>query len=171
MKKVFFFVFSMLLLHDVSAQSLLDVYKKGVVKLTPDTGYAQGNPWDKIFETKHDNYYGSPDNPRNIVMMPNGSLVINYSHRNQYLMFDENGKFVKEFGITNPPKQLQRMHETRTYTTIAGVVNNNIFFGRNNVGNIVCFDFNGKFVKTLNLKYPYNGEMISMTDNKIAMVG
>jgi len=171
MKKLFVFIFFMLLMHDVSAQSLMDVYKKGVVKLTPDTEYAQSNDWDKIFETKHDNYRGLADNPtKNIVMMPNGSVVLNYFHRNYYLMFDENGKFVKEFGITGTTRHLQKLHSTRAYTMISGVINNNLFFGCNNNADIVCFDFKGKYVKTLNPKYP-SREMIPMTDNKIAMVG
>ena len=174
MKRIFVFFFFMLLLHDVSAQSLLDVYKKGVVKLTPDTEYAQGNQWDKIFETKYDNDYKFPDEPKSLVMMPNGSVVLNYAHRTCYLLFDENGKFVKEFGITGiPKKELRKTHPTNFHPKIAGVINDNIFFGRNDWSNIVCFDFNGNYVKTLSSNYRSftSSGRITMGNNKIAMAG
>ena len=177
-KKIFLrdivFVFSMLLIHDVSAQSLLDVYKKGIVKLTPDIGYAQDNPWDKIFETRYDNPYIIQDKPLSIIMMPSGSVVVNIDRRNYYLLFDENGKFVKEFGITDiPKKEFRKVHPTNFHPMITGVINNTLFFGINDWGQMVCFDFNGNYVKTLDLKYranKYRG-MIPMIDNKIAMVG
>jgi len=174
MKKLFVFVFIMLLTHEVSAQSLLDVYKKGVVKLTPDTEYAQDNQWEKIFETKNDNVYGFSDNPRSIIMMPNGSVVVNIDHRKSYLLFDENGKFVKEFGVAGiPKKEFRKAHPDNFHPMIAGVINNNFFFGANDWGQIVCFDFNGNYAKTLNLKYRANKNsgVIPMIDNKIAMVG
>jgi len=173
MKKIFVVVFLMLMLKNISAQALLDVYKKGVVKLTPDIEYAQGNQWDKIFETRRDNVYGTADRPWSIVMMPNGSVVVNINHRKSYLLFDENGKFVKEFEITGiPKKQFRKAHPDNFHPMIAGVINNN-FFGVNDWGNVVCFDFNGNFVKTLDLKYRANKHsiMIPMIGNKIAMVG
>ena len=56
MKKIFVFICVMFLLHGLSAQQLLDVYKKGVVKLTPDTEYAQGNQWEKVTERRLDSF-------------------------------------------------------------------------------------------------------------------
>ena len=143
------------LAHDLSAQSLLDVYKKGVVKLTPDTEYAQGNQWDKVFESYFDKTFG---NRKSIILMPNGSVVVNNPNRNFYSLFDANGKFVKEFGITG------------SSGTIAGVINNNFFTGPDNMGKMVCFDFNGNYVKTLTLDY-MTRQMTPMSNNKIAVVG
>ena len=42
------------IIMSVSAQNLIDIYKKGPVKLIPDTEYAQNNNWNQVFET----YYG-----------------------------------------------------------------------------------------------------------------
>ena len=162
MKKFFVLLCFMFFLHDMSAQSLLDVYKKGVVKLTPDNEYAQGNQWDKVFETYYDATYG---NRKSIILMPNGSVVVNHPNRNFYSQFDVNGKFVKEFGITGSSgKQFQKTN------AIAGVINNNFFTGLDNMGKMVCFDFNGNYVKTLTLDYITKG-MIPMINNKIAVVG
>jgi len=166
MKKIVAFICFMFLLHGVSAQSLLNIYKKGVVKLVPDTEYGQGNQWDKVFETYYDTLYNRPmGNRKSIVMMPNGSIVVNHTYRNFYSLFDANGKFVKEFGITGSSgKQLQKTN------AIEGVINNNFFTGLDNMGKMICFDFSGKYVKTLTLNYMTTG-MIPMTDNKIAVVG
>jgi len=166
MKKYFVFIFIVLLWHEMSAQSLLDIYKKGVVKLTPDAEYAQGNSWDKVFETYYDTLYNRPmGNRKSIVLMPNGSVVVNHAYRNFYSLFDANGKFVKEFGIKNSSgKQIQKIN------AIEGIINNNFFTGLDNMGKMICFDFNGNYVKTLTLNYMTKG-MIPMTDNKIAVVG
>ena len=165
MKKLFVFVISMYLLHDVSAQSLLDVYKKGVVKLTPDTEYAQDNQWEKVFETYYDTIYHAPmGNRKSIVMMPNGSVVVNHKYRDFYSLFDANGKFVKEFSITGMEKKHKETPQ------IVGVINNNFFTELDDMGKMLCFDFNGNYVKTLTLNYQTR-EIIPMTNNKIAVVG
>jgi len=154
------------MLHDVSAQSLLDIYKKGVVKLTPDKEYAQGNQWEKVFETYYDTLYNRPmGNRKSIVMMPNNYVVVNHAYRNYYSLFDANGKFVKEFGIKDSSgKQLKKTQP------IEGIINNNFFTGLDNMGKMVFFDFNGNYVKTLTLDYMTRG-MIPMDNNKIAVVG
>ena len=166
MKKYFILVCVMFLLHNLSAQPLLDIYKKGVVKLVPDTEYAQGNQWEKVFETYYDTLYHRPmGNRKSIIMMPNGSVVVNHAYRNYYSLFDPNGKFVKEFGIKNSAgKQFQKTN------AIEGIINNNFFTGLDNMGKMICFDFNGNYVKTLTLNYMTKG-MIPMNNNKIAVVG
>jgi hypothetical protein len=156
----------MFLLHETSAQSLLEIYKKGTVKLVPDAGYAQGNQWDKVFETYYDTLYNRPmGNRKSIILMPDGSVVVNHAYHNYYSLFDANGKFVKEFGITGSSgKQLQKVNG------IAGIINNNFFTGLDNTGKMICFDFNGKYVKTLTLDY-MTKQMIPLSNNKIAVVG
>jgi len=162
MKNLLLLVCFMFLIHDSYAQSLLDVYKKGPVKLTPDMEYAQGNQWDKVFETYYDAIYG---NRKSIILMPNGSVVVNHPNRNYYSLFDANGKFVKEFGITGSSGN--RFQKTNA---IQGVISNNFFTGLDNMGKMLCFDFNGNYVKTLTLDYMIR-DMIPLNNNKIAVVG
>jgi len=166
MKKIVVLFFFVYMLHAVSAQSLLDIYKKGVVKLTPDTEYAQGNQWEKVFETYYDTLYNRPmGNRKSIIMMPNNYVVVNHAYRNYYSLFDATGKFVKEFGIKD--KSGAQLKKTQP---IEGIINNNFFTGLDNMGKMVCFDFNGNYVKTLTLNYMTRG-MVPMDNNKIAVVG
>ena len=148
------------------AQSLIDIYKKGTVKLVADKEYAQGNDWEKVFATYYDTLYNRPMGDRkSIVLQPDGSVVINHTYRNYYSRFDPKGKFVEEFGIVNSSgKQLNKIN------AIQGVMNNTFFTGLDNMGNMICFDFSGKYVKTLNLNYMARN-MIPLSNNKFALVG
>ena len=57
MKKLMIAIFIAVIGIPVSAQKLLDIYKKGTVKLVPDMEYAQGNNWDIVFKTYYDTLY------------------------------------------------------------------------------------------------------------------
>jgi len=173
MKKFFVLLSCMFLMHGISAQSLLDIYKKGAVKLTPDAEYAQGNNWEKVFETYYDSLFINIPNIRgywigdrkSIVIMPDGSVVVNHANRNFYSLFDAKGKFVKEFGITNSSgKRLQKAQ------AICGVMNNNFYTLPDNMGKAIFANFNGNHVKTLNFDHSVH-DMIPLNNNKIAIVG
>ncbi len=166
MKKFAIVVSLMFSMQYAPAQSLLDIYKEGAIKLVPDAEYAQGNQWDQIFETYYDTiHYRSMGNRKSIVLMPDGSVVVNHIYQNYYYLFDANGKFVKEFGITGRSGM-----QFKDNNPIEGVINNNFFTAPDNLGKMVCFDFNGNYVKTLTLDYMTRG-MIPLTNNKIVVVG
>lgn len=151
----------------VSGQKLIDIYKKGTVKLVPDKEYAQDNQWNKVFESYNDTLYGkSMGNRKNITLMPDGSIVVDHPYRNFYSLFSPSGKFVKEFGIKNSKGvQFKKINQ------IGGIVNNNTFYtGLDDMGNMVCFDFSGNYVKTLKLDY-MTTQMITLPNNKIAVAG
>jgi hypothetical protein len=167
MKKLLFILFLTVITLTVSAQKLIDVYKKGTVKLVPDTEYGQGNNWDNVFKTYYDTIYGKPmGNRKSLKIMPDGSVVVNNTYRNFYLKFSPTGKFEKEFGIINT-KGVQY----KKINAIEGIINNNTFYtGLDNMGNMICFDFNGNYKKTLKLNY-MTRQMIPLPNNKIAVVG
>ncbi|MBN1768313.1 MAG: hypothetical protein JXR50_02475 [Prolixibacteraceae bacterium] len=163
-----FILFAMLMIAiSLPAQNLIEKYKQGTVKLIPDAEYANGNNWDKVFETFNDTLYGRHMGFRkNIRLMPDGSAVVDHPYRNFYTKFSPDGKFEKEFNIVNsngePFKKIQQ---------ISGIINNNTFFtGLDNMGNMTFFDFDGNYVKTLKLDYMSKGE-IALPNNKIAVVG
>jgi hypothetical protein len=163
------FVLSCFLLFafcQLSAQSLLDVYKKGTVKLTPDKEYAQGNNWDKVFESYYDTLYYTPMGSRkSITLTPTGSVVVSHRYRNFYSLFDANGKFVKEFGIKDKSgKQYKKIE------AIAGAMNNTFYTELDNMGKMLVFDFDGNYKRTLTLNYSAKN-IIPMNNNKIAVVG
>ena len=150
----------------VSAQKLMDIYKKGTVRLTPDNTYANGNDWNKVFATYWDTMYKTPmGNRKSLIIMPDGSVVVNHAYRNFYTKFSPSGKFEKEFGVKNSKGvQLKKVNH------IAGIQDNNFYTGLDNMGNMVCFDFNGNYTKTLKLNY-MTRQMIPLPNSKIAVVG
>ncbi len=164
MMKKFFFLTSLLCLSIyMSAQNLIDIYKKGTVKLIADTEYGQNNDWNTIFS----NYHG--DKPigagKIIKIMPDGSVVV--SHRGKsYFKFLPNGTFSKEFWAKN-----SKGKRFKKAQPIAGIINNNVFYsGLDNMGNSLCFDFDGNYIKTLKMNY-MSSSSIALPNGKIAVVG
>ena len=167
MKKAYLYVLATLFCMTASSQNLLEKYKSGSIKLIPDPEYAVGNEWNKVFETYYDTIYNKPmGNRKSIILMPDGSVVVNHAYHNYYSKFDPNGKFVKEFGIID-----SQGNQFKKTNHIDGIVNNNTFFtGLDNMGKMICFDFDGHFKKTLTIDYATK-QMIALPNGKIAVVG
>ena len=84
------------------SQGLLDIYKGGTVTLIPDTEFAKGNDWDKIFASFTDSMGSTHIGARkSMVFTPDGSLVVSHAYRDFYSLFGADGKFVKEFEVSN----------------------------------------------------------------------
>ncbi|MFA9389003.1 MAG: hypothetical protein ACERKD_04320 [Prolixibacteraceae bacterium] len=149
------------------SQNLIDIYKKGTVKLVPDTEYGKGNEWDKVFTSYFDTLYSKPmGNRKSITITPDGSIAIDHAYHNYFSKFDPNGKFIKEFYITS-----ETGYQYKKTSGIAGVVNDNTFFGGlDNLGRMLCFDFDGNYKKTLKLDYMVK-QIVSLPNSKIAVVG
>jgi hypothetical protein len=167
MKRIASTLIVSLLVWSMYGQKLLDIYKKGTVRLIPDTEYGKGNDWNKVFKTYYDTMYNTPmGNRKSLVIMPDGSVVVNHRYRNYYSRFSPSGRFENEFFVTK-----QKGLPLKKTTGIEGVINNNTFFTEpDNMGNVLCFDFNGQYVKTLKIDYITN-QMIPLPNNKIAVVG
>ena len=167
MKNIYLIIILSVLSITLSGQKLIDEYKKGIVNLIPDTDYGKDNNWNTIFKSYNDSLNDKNKGAgKSFIIMPDGAVVVNNYNRDFYTKFLPNGKFEKEFGIINSKGvQLKKIN------SISGIINNNIFFtGLNNMGIMNCFDFNGKFIKTLKLNYMTN-QMISLPNNKFAVVG
>ena len=167
MKKLIFTIILTVTALSVSAQKLADVYKKGPVKLVPDYEYGQGNNWDNVFKTYWDTIYSTAMGDRkSLILMPDGSVIVNHKYRNYYSKFSPTGKFEKEFGIIS-----SKGEQYNKINAIEGIINNDTFFtGLDNMGNMICFDFNGNYKKTMKLNY-MTRQMIPLPNNKIAVVG
>ena len=167
MKKLIFTIILIGTTLSVSAQKLMDVYKKGIVKLVPDIEYGQGNNWDNVFKTYYDTIYSTAMGDRkSLILMPDGSAIVNHRYRNYYSKFSPTGKFEKEFGIIS-----SKGEQYKKINAIEGIINNDTFFtGLDNMGNMICFDFNGNYKKTMKLNY-MTRQMIPLPNNKIAVVG
>lgn len=167
MKRVTVYIVACLFVQAVYGQKLMDIYKNGTVRLTPDTEYAKGNDWDKVFKTYYDTMYNRPMGDRkSLKVLPDGSVVVNHAYRNYYTKFLPSGKFEKEFGVKN-----SKGVQFKNVNGIEGIINNNTFFtGLDNMGKMNCFDFNGNYIKSLKLNY-MTRQMIPLPNGKIAVVG
>jgi len=167
MKKLFILTLFAAFVYSSSAQTLLDMYKSGPVVLEPDREYAIGNDWNKVFETYYDTLYGAPmGNRKSLKVMPDGSVVVNHRYRNFFTKFRPDGRYDMEFGITNSAG-----HRIQNTEHIEAILNGNTFIsGVDNVGNMMCFDFDGKLKKTLNLDYMVK-QIVALPNNKLAVVG
>jgi hypothetical protein len=167
MKKLLFSLMIAAFTMAVSSQELIDLYRKGSIRLVPDREYAAGTDWDQVFRTYYDTLYGRPMGLRkSLRLMPDGSVVVNHAYRNYYTKFTPDGEFAKEFGIRNRDgRPFQKIN------SIEGIIDNNKFFtALDNMGNMICFDFDGNHVRTLKLDYMAR-QMIPMPNNKIAVSG
>lgn len=143
------------------SQDLIHKYKSGTIKLVPDTEYAQGNDWNTIFRSYYDTLYNKPMGMRkSLVLLPDGSLIVNHAYINYRTKFSRTGKYEKEFDI-----------EKAGHKSVKGVINGNtLFTSLDNMGKMTCSDLNGKYKKTLTLDY-MTKDIIALSNGKFAVVG
>lgn len=161
MKRILLFA----LLHlsiNVSAQTLLDTYRKGRVELIPDINYGTGNDWDHVLKSYRNTYsnYRMP-----IVILPDGTLIINHPRENHYSKLDANGRYKKDFSIVNKAgKTLGRNQDIR------GVLNNKLFTEADDQGKILFCDLAGNYLKTLTFDYIVHN-MIPLEKDRLLIAG
>ena len=149
------------------SQGLLDIYKGGTVTLIPDTEFAKGNDWDKIFASFTDSMGSTHIGARkSMVFTPDGSLVVSHAYRDFYSLFGADGKFVKEFEVSN-----HKGGREKNPGSISDIIGGNTFIAEaDNMGRMRCFDFDGKMLKILNANYS-SRQLLVLNDEKLALVG
>ncbi|MCK4701174.1 MAG: hypothetical protein KAT38_12590, partial [Bacteroidales bacterium] len=157
---------ALFLAGNIHAQKLLDIYKNGPVKLIPDTEFGKTNDWDQIFETYNDTIYGKHIGKRkSLIIMPDGSFIVNHAYRRFFTKFNPDGTFEKEFSIKSSSGKILKTPD------INGILNNEIFYtGVTNYGKMFCADLEGNFIKTLSLDY-MTSTIITLPNKKLAVVG
>ena len=91
MKKIFTILFLFLFCFSFSYASLIDIYKKGKIKLIPDSTFGKGTEWDMYF----------PQGIMDIAFTNDGSFFatgLGDKACHCVYRFDKNGKFIKKFG-------------------------------------------------------------------------
>jgi hypothetical protein len=150
-----------------SSQKLADLYKQGTIKLIPDKTYAQDNDWNTVFRSYRDSMGRSNIGARkSLMLMPDGSVIVNHTYRNFYTKFNPQGKFVKEFNLKTTKGKVFKKTEP-----ILGVINGNtLFCDVDDPGNMYCVDFNGNWVKTLKFDY-IPRQILAVSNKKFATMG
>lgn len=161
MKKYIIITILAALSFTVHSQSLIDKYKTGTVRLIPDTEFATGNDWNTVFRSYYDTLYGKPmSKMKSLIILPDGSVVVNHTYRNYHSKFSPSGKYEKEFLI-----------EKAGHKAIIGVINGNTLYTElDNMGKMICSDLEGNYKKTLTLDYMEKG-IIALSNGKFAVVG
>jgi len=161
MKKYLIILAITIIQSPLFSQNLLSKYKTGTVKLVPDKEYARGNDWNTIFRSYYDTLYHKPMGLRkSLILLPDGSVVVNHAYRDYHTKFSPTGKYEKEFTI-----------ERGGHKPVMGVINGNtLFTGLDNMGKMTCSDFNGKYKKTRTLNYMAK-DIIALDNGKFAVVG
>jgi len=151
----------------VSAQKLAELYKKGTIRLVADKTFAQGNDWNFVFRAYQDSLYGRNVGARkSLVLLPDGSVIVNNTYRNFYTKFNAQGKFAGEFNLKTTSGKIFK----KTEPALGVLWGNTLYYGIDNPGNMYLTDFNGKWQKTLKLNF-IAGQIIGLPNNKLAMTG
>lgn len=166
MRAIIILIVVLFLSTTADTQNLLDLYKKGTVKLVPDPEFGKSNDWDKVFSTYND--YMSKEHigkRKSIRLLPDGSFLVNHSYKNFFTKFAADGKFEKEFSIKSSSGKVLKT------PGILGVLDDEILFtGVDNSGNLFCADLEGKHIKTLEVKY-MDKNIIPLPNRKFAIAG
>lgn len=166
MKTIISLLITLFLVSNINAQKLLDIYKNGPVKLIPDIEFGKTNNWNKVFKTYNDTIYKKHVGKRkSLIILDDGSFIVNHYYRNFFPKFSPDGQFEKEFSVVNSKG------ETMKTPDIFGVLNKNILYtGLTNMGEMTCFDLEGNYLKTLTLDY-MTRQIIPLPNKKLAVVG
>lgn len=165
MKKLTVLFMTIAFVYAVNGQSLLDVYKSGKVSLEPESNFAVGVNWDKIFSDYAEVSYGnSIGYYKSIAVASDGSVFIgNYSSCN-IQKFNSKGELVLTFG-----KKGKGVGEFSERPTLGGVIGNKYLFTHELNGHIKIFSTDGNYIKTI--KVNYMPLKTIACGNKIVLIG
>ena len=161
------FLFFIVLTLSVQAQHRSAIYKDGEIQLVPDAAYAKNTDLNKLFP---DACQSEPAKSRGVVrsmvVAPDGSVFMSLRTKHLICKFDKQGNFIKTFGKKGGKKPCDFIYEP----TVQGILDGKYVYTTAVDGRMHFFDLNGKWVKTITLKYmPLN--TYPLKGGKIAIVG
>jgi len=132
---------------------LLDLYRRGSIKLDPDPGFGKDVEWETLI------YDGKKD----IVVAPDGSIFVTNTHQDNIFKFDAGGRLTATYGRRGlgpgdllTPSCYSLLNEN--YLVISEYAANS---------RISIFDFSGKCKDVVKTKHPCF-RAVGLRDNKIA---
>lgn len=150
----------------VNSQDLINIYKKGNVKLEEVNGYGSKNNWNTLFSDYNTVEYGSSTGKhKRIVVAPDGSVFMSHKSRHEIWKFDKNGNFLLKFG-----KKGTAVDQFPFIPDVEGVLDGKYIFTSDCQGRVKFFDLNGKFVKIIRLDYMPLA-IIPLKNSKLAIAG
>lgn len=152
----------------VDAQSVTEIFQRSkTINLVADDTYGTGNDWAKIFESYYDEFDGMAIGLRKrLVIYDDGKAIVGHATRNQYSLFDSDGKFLKDISLhfADPDRKPQNIKQA------FGYINGLFFTQANMMGDIYFFDSNGLIVKVIRIDHG-TLDMLVLDDSHIAIYG
>jgi len=87
-RSILFIVFAVALLQDIFSVNLIDVYKKGVIKLVEDPEFGKGVDWIELFY----------DLGKDLAIAPDGRIFVTNANQHNVFIFSKEGRYIKTFG-------------------------------------------------------------------------
>ena len=167
-KQIFLLAFLFASCLFIDAQSVTEIFQKNrIINLVADDTYGTGNDWAKIFESYYDESGGMAIGLRKrLVIYDDGKAIVSHATRNQYSLFDSDGKFMKDISLhfADPDRKPQNIKQA------FGYINGLFFTQANMMGDIYFFDSNGLIVKVIRIHYG-TSDMLVLDDSHIAIYG
>lgn len=136
------------------AVKIIDVYRKGEIKLLPDPEFGKNTDWDELL------YAGI----NGITFCPDGSFFVAARKQHKIFKFDKAGNFLFGFGQKGAgPGDLNHPGELSILDNKYLVVGESPMNRR-----ISIFDLDGKFVKLVKINFPAF-DVVALKENKIAI--
>ncbi|HLP45582.1 MAG TPA: 6-bladed beta-propeller [Candidatus Kapabacteria bacterium] len=152
-RKSFFIFMSLLFISTCLNARLIDLYKKGVLKLEADPSFGKSTPWESLFY----------DNLHELTVGPGGEIFVSNIRHDTIFKFNSSGELVKTFGAPGQgPGDLTSPGDISILDGKYLVIHESLLLRR-----ISLFDLAGKCVKVLKTQSNVAGA-ISLKDNKIA---
>ncbi|MGE0076914.1 MAG: hypothetical protein AB7S48_03550 [Bacteroidales bacterium] len=165
MKKVMLFLLSIAFTYTVNGQSLIDIYKTGKVAFEPESNFAVGANWSKIFPDYATVSYGnSIGYYKSIAQTSDGNIFIGNYSSYTIQKFNTNGDLILTFG-----KKGKGVGEFTERPTLGGAIGNKYVFTHELNGHIKIFSTDGKYIKTI--KVDYMPLKTIACGRKIALIG
>lgn len=152
----------------VTAQTLLEIYKNGPVKLVPVKSYGVKNNWESLFNLYYDTLNISENEReqyKKIIVAPDGAVFMSHKNRYEIWKFSPDGNFVKAFGVKGG-----KANQFPMLPTIQPVVDNKYIFTSDVNGRLKFFDLEGNYFKSITLNY-MTGIFQPLNNGKILLEG
>ncbi len=144
------------------AQNPAAVYSKSTIRLTPDISFGKNMNWSQ-FPADPKKQSGTL---RRFEIAPNGSVFMTFRTQHTIQKLSPDGNAVNSFGEKGGEKPSDFIYEP----TVQGILDGKYIYTIAVDGRMHFFDLNGKWVKTITLKYgPLN--TTPLKGGKIAILG
>jgi len=151
---IIFAAIAALLLSLCTHADMMDIYKKGEIKLVPDPGFGKGMDWEEMFY----------DLAKRVSIAPDGSIFVSNIRQHNIQKFDKSGKLLLTFG-----QKGQGPGDFINPGDISILDDKYLIVRENNPNRrISLFDLKGKFVRIIKNKN-FVFHCVALKNNKLAL--